>query len=346
MRQSLVKSTLKLTRDRDGSVALNFGLLVVPLFAFIGIAVDYSQAMSAKDKLQQIADTAAIAGARLPATSSEKRYEASMAMLQASLNNSGLKNLTRDVGVACLIALNEHTPDGLHLQGINKVSSRNCWTWVNSDHATSINAVGASMGTGQGFCTHGRATGAEHFVPQPYEECDVMKDPFYDRFYSYQPVAMNAPCNYTNQTYKNGSYTMTPGVYCGDTVLKPQANVTMQPGTYVFKNGHLQVQAQASLTGTDGVTLFFMGSGTHMEVRGGGNVELKAPKTGDLAGYRHRVADPGWWPSEDRRHRLCAALEGQHLWQRRHEPRGEVCRNDRRQLLHGRQRSPVCERRC
>lgn len=328
MRQSLVRSTLKFARDRDGSLALNFGLLVVPLFAFTGIAIDYSQALNAKGKLQQIADTAAIAGARLPATSSEKRYEASMAMLKASLNNSGLKNLTWDVdasnanvsvhvnhvmktnfmrvmgvesldievataaqaqvengGVACLIALNEHTPDGLHLQGINKVSSRNCWTWVNSDHATSINAVGASMGTGQGFCTHGRATGAEHFVPQPYEECDIMADPFYDRFYSYHPVAMNAPCNYTNLDFKNGSYTMTPGVYCGNTILKPQANVTMLPGTYVFKNGFLEVQAQASLTGSDGVTLFFMGSGTHMEVRGGGNVELKAPKTGDLAGF-------------------------------------------------------------
>lgn len=328
MRHTLFVPARKFASDRKGSIALNFGLLVIPLFSFIGIAVDYSQALSAKDKLQQIADSAAIAGARLPATSSEKRYEAASNMLEASLNNSGLKNLTWDVkasnanvavevkyamntnfmrvmgvdkfnieaataaqaqvengGVACLIALNETTNDGLHLQGINKVSSRNCWTWVNSNSPTSINAVGASMGTGQGFCTHGGATGAEHFVPQPYTQCDKIADPFADRINSYQPVALNAPCDYTNATYKNGTYQLSPGVYCGNTILKPQANVTLSPGTYVFKGGYLQVQAQASLIGTDGVTLFFMGSNTHMEVRGGGSVVLKAPKTGDLAGF-------------------------------------------------------------
>lgn len=320
-------SIVKLLRDRSGSVGLNFGLLIIPLLSFMGIAVDYSTALNAKGKLQQIVDSAAIAGARLPATSSEKRYEATMHLLQASLNNSGLSNLTYDVkasnanvavnvshvmrtnfmrvlgvetldieastaaqaqvengGVACLIALNETTNDGLHLQGINKVSSRNCWTWVNSNSPTAINAVGASMGTGQGFCTHGGATGADHFAPQPYTECDIIEDPFVQRLNAYQPDGAFGACDKNNLSLKNGSYTLKPGVYCGNTVLKPQADVMLEPGTYVFRDGYLQVQAQASLKG-EGVTLFFVGSGTHMEVRGGGNIELKAPKDGNLAGF-------------------------------------------------------------
>ena len=230
MRRVHPRITTKFMHDHSGSIGMNFGLFVVPLLAFVGVAIDYSQALDEKYKLQQIVDSAAIAGARLPATSSEKRKEAAEHMLQASLDNSKLQNVTWKVdasnanvavklnhvmktnfmrimgvndlkieastaaqaqvengGVACLIALNETTDDGLHLQGINTVSARNCWSWVNSNSSTSINAVGASMGTGQGFCTHGGTTGAEHFVPQPYTECDVMDDPFASRLNAYQP---------------------------------------------------------------------------------------------------------------------------------------------------------------
>lgn len=327
MCRRIITPLLNFFGSRDGAVALNFGLLIVPLMAITGFAIDYTTVRNTKDKLQQIVDSAAIAGARLPATSSANRKEAALHMLQASLTNSGLQNLTWNVdasnanvaiqvnhvmktnfmrvmgidkidlkastaaqaqvengGVACLIALNERTNDGLHLQGINQVSSRNCWTWVNSNSPTSINAVGASMGTGQGFCTHGDATGADHFTPQPYTECDVMADPFVGRLNTYQPDGAFGACDYNNLNLKNGNYTLQPGVYCGNTILRPQANVTLEPGTYIFKNGYLQVQGQASLSGK-GVTLFFVGSGTRMDVRGGGNVELKAPKDGDLAGF-------------------------------------------------------------
>ena len=74
-------------------------------------------------------------------------------------------------GVACLIALNPETEDGLHLQGINKLSSDNCWAWVNSTNARAINAVGASIGKAQGFCSAGGVLGAEHFQPSPYTGC-------------------------------------------------------------------------------------------------------------------------------------------------------------------------------
>ena len=313
--------------NREGTVGLLFGLLIVPLMAFIGMAIDYSQARSAKAKLQQIVDSAAIAGARLPATSREKRYEAATNMLKAALNNFKLDNLAWDVkatnasvsveashvmktnfmrimgiehldikastaaqsqvengGVACLIALNETTDDGLHLQGINTISSRNCWAWVNSNSPTAINADGAAMGIGQGFCSHGGSSGADHFAPPPYSECDRIEDPFIERLNAYHPYGMSSACDHTDLNLRNGSFTLRPGVYCGNTVLKPQADVKLEPGTYIFRDGYLQVQAQASLKG-EGVTLFFVGSNTRMEVRGGGHVELKAPKEGDLAGF-------------------------------------------------------------
>ncbi len=325
MNSSASKLVGPFSRNEKGSVTLPFAAIFVPLIAFSGIAVDYSQALAVRKELQSIADSTVIAGARLPATSKEHRLEDAQHMLNAALANANLKDATARIeannanvqieinytyktnlmgilgvekmdlsvvsgaqsqvengGVACLLALNETTPDGLHLQGINKVSSRNCWSWINSNSPTAINAVGASMGTGQGFCSHGGATGADHFSPQPFTECEKLDDPFKDRF-GYDP-ASGAECQHTNMVLKSGTYELTPGVYCGNTVLKPQANVTMRHGLYIFKGGYLEVQGQASLKG-DGVTLYFNGNKSQFIVRGGGSAELKAPREGEYAGF-------------------------------------------------------------
>jgi len=170
----------------------------------------------------------------------------------------------------------------LHLQGINKSSSENCWAWVNSSSPTSINASGSALGTAQGFCTHGGIVGADHFSPRPYGECDRLEDPFREKFLTYNPPS--GECTFTDLELKSGVHTLSPGIYCGNTVLKPNAYVTLQPGTYVFRNGYLEVQGQSSLTARD-TTLFFSGYDTRLVVRGGGNIDLRAPETGQLAGF-------------------------------------------------------------
>jgi hypothetical protein len=139
------------------------------------------------------------------------------------------------------------------------------------------------LGTAQGYCTAGNVLGGDHFLPYPYTQCDPIADPFKAKFNSYNAPETCTTAN-TNMQLSNGTFTLNPGVYCGNTVFKPQANVTLNPGTYVFKDGYLQVQAGATVTG-NGVTLFFTHSGTRMEIRGGANVDLKAPATGDLAGF-------------------------------------------------------------
>jgi Flp pilus assembly protein TadG len=314
----------KFGQDRRGATAMLFAFIAVPSVAFVGSAVDYGRALSVKTRLQAVTDIAAAAGARLPATSNANRIEAANKSFTANMlradvtagtphveaNNStvsvtaistvpttfmglvGIKSIDvqaqasarsqiQNGGVACLLALNETSPDGLHLQGINKVSSPDCWAWVNSTASTSINATGAASGSAQGFCTAGQIDGSEHFTPMPYAGCDPMEDPFHDMLANH---SVPTSCNHTDLELKSGSYILQPGVYCGDTVLKPQANVTLQPGLYVIRDGHFQVQAGASVTG-NGVTLFFYGRDTFMDVRGGGNLDLKAPTSGELASF-------------------------------------------------------------
>lgn len=229
----------------------------------------------------------------ITATNAGVRVELSHTYHTVMLNIFGIDSWHLDVtanarsqiengGVACLLALNPTTDDGLHLQGINKSSSENCWAWVNSDSPSAINAVGTSLGTAQGFCTVGGVEGGNHFAPAPYTQCDALADPFAAKFAASYPDA--DVCDHDNVELKSGSFELSPGVYCGNTVLKPQADVTFLPGIYVFKGGYLEVQGGASAHGTD-VSFFFEGSDTRLIVRGGGDIDLKAQESGEYAGF-------------------------------------------------------------
>ena len=324
--------------NQRGNVGIIFGMMLVPLLAVTGAAVDYGRAVSAKSKLQGIVDAAANAGARLPATANQNREKAVLAVFDANVTGTELEGVQPQVqasnadtsvkatytmetallgligideidvtakttsrshvengGVVCLLALNPDTPDGLHLQGINKTSQRNCWAWVNSTNATAINAVGASAGVAQGFCTAGGVTGSEHFSPAPYKGCDPYEDPFAAKFSSF---SYSASCTKTNTDLKSGAYTLEPGTYCGGITVRPQATVTFKPGLYVIKGGEFEVQAGSSVSGTD-VTFYFTGSGTSFEVRGGGNMDFRAPKADATAGVpgflfiQDKTSNPG-----------------------------------------------------
>jgi Flp pilus assembly protein TadG len=304
-------------RDQRGSTAMVFALAMVPALAAIGLAIDYGRAHYAKDRLQNAVDAAALAGARLPATARANREQAARGVFSSNLAATNLaavspaisasnaevsvaasftmptsfmsligvnsvvvnahtraRSQVQNGGVACLLALNPSTSDGLHLQGINKLSEQNCWAWVNSTNASAINAVGASTGTAQGFCSAGGVVGADHFAPAPFTQCDPLPDPFASMF-----APLSGACAATNLLVKNGTYALNPGTYCGGLILKPQADVTFNPGVYIIKDGAFEVQGQASAAGR-GVVFVFTGSGTQLIVRGGGNVDFTAPTAG------------------------------------------------------------------
>lgn len=315
----------RFARNEKGTINVLFGLMAIPMMGIVGASIDAAQAISAEMRLQALVDQAAIAGARLPATTDDRRLAAAEEFYKANLDNARLSGATHEItannadvrvaasynyptaiikligfneipldavasarpqidngGLACILALNETMSDAFHLQGINEANSRNCWVWVNSSSGAAISATGAAVATAQGFCTYGGIDGSDHFGPRPYSGCDRLADPFYEKFKSYQPSSTF--CDHENFEAKSGTYTLNPGVYCGDTLLRPNADVTLSPGVYVMKNGSLTVQAGSTLRGKD-VTIFFVGTNTFLDVRGGASVDLKAPATGDLAGF-------------------------------------------------------------
>jgi len=92
-----IKLLFAFRTENKGNVGMLFGLLILPMFATVGLAIDYGQAITAHQKLQTLVDKAAIAGARLPATTSENRIEAATDFFQDNLAHSGLAGVTSEI---------------------------------------------------------------------------------------------------------------------------------------------------------------------------------------------------------------------------------------------------------
>ena len=75
-----------------------------------------------------------------------------------------------------------------------------------------------------------------------------------------------------------------PGHYCGGLKLGPTALVWAQPGEYVISGGPLQLGPASSLTG-EGVSFRFVDEESTFSFGLGSIVQLSAPTTGPMAGY-------------------------------------------------------------
>lgn len=322
------------TCDR-GTVALVFGLSLVPIVLGAGISLDYARALNARQLIQNATDAAAMAGAKLPLNDNDRRGSAAKAAFDANMARSHLAGIEPEIvasgnevmvaasysmpttftsiagidaidlkvttrarttpgdALVCLLALNPTANDALHLQGSTRQVAEGCAVWVNSSAPRSVNAVGASSGQADSYCTAGGISGAEHFSPSPQAGCQELQDPFAAEVAKYIPPS---GCKENNLRLKKGKHVLEPGVYCGGITLQAHAEVEFRPGVYVIKDGVLRIQAQASAAGT-GVAFYFTGDDAQLEVLGGADVDFKAPMKGaELAGFvfvQDRLSNPG-----------------------------------------------------
>ncbi|MDX2158583.1 MAG: pilus assembly protein TadG-related protein [Hyphomicrobiaceae bacterium] len=72
-------------RDDGGHVAITFAMCAVPIFAMMGLAVDYGQAVSARARLQNAADTAALAAVRMKDATESERIAQAQKLFSANL---------------------------------------------------------------------------------------------------------------------------------------------------------------------------------------------------------------------------------------------------------------------
>lgn len=77
----------RFSRDRRGATAIIFALAMIPIFGFIGSAIDYARAYMLRSKLQTALDSAVLAAGATPGLSNSERIEYAKNVFAANYNN-------------------------------------------------------------------------------------------------------------------------------------------------------------------------------------------------------------------------------------------------------------------
>lgn len=190
----------------------------------------------------------------------------------------------RNVGRACVLALDPAKSGAVSLAGGARLSASGCVVHANSKADDALTTDGTSTGMADAFCAVGGYAGPG-FAPTPYKNCMKVVDPF---------AALGTPdvgaCDHTNKSFKKGTHVAQPGVYCGGISFETHTEVTLSPGVYIIKDGPLTARAHSSVAG-DGVVFYLMGTGAVLDIKSGADLDLKAPTSGEYAGLIF-VQDP------------------------------------------------------
>ena len=184
----------------------------------------------------------------------------------------------------CMMSFNKTADKAMYFQGTADIMASGCSVHANSSSNIGLDQDGTGKATAESFCVFGGYDGADgSYSPKPDDNCRQEEDPLKDYFATAVAATDTTSCISPNPTPVKSDMTLSPGVYCGG--LKIQgATVELNPGTYVIRDGALNVTAGSTLKG-EKVTILLTGNQTtYFDNQGGANVNLSAPTTGLFAG--------------------------------------------------------------
>jgi Flp pilus assembly protein TadG len=180
----------------------------------------------------------------------------------------------------CLLTLDPDSPGALTFNRKSQITANDCAIYSNSTHAGGIEGERGTRGRASLICSAGgvRIDSRSDFEPDPQVDCPATSDPLQG-----QPTPSAGPCIERNRVIKGGIWLLNPGTYCEGLRIERDAVVTFNPGIYIFKDGPLIVEDEATLTGQN-VGLFFTGHRAGLLFDGDTTISLTAPKAGIMAG--------------------------------------------------------------
>ena len=194
----------------------------------------------------------------------------------------------------CMLALDPSATGAFALQQKAQVTAYDCALYSNSNSRSGMVGRNSSMARAQTICSAGGFENqSANFTPNPQTGCPVIPDPLRD-----SPTPQIGQCTLLAAVLKiidiatgpskgvnviASNVTLNPGTYCGGLKITKKAVVTLNPGIYVFKDGPLVVDKEATLTGSD-VGLFFTGNNAGLLFDKKTTISLSAPTTGPMAG--------------------------------------------------------------
>lgn len=303
-------------RDDRGTVAVIFSVSLAVLFGVCGVALDYSRAASAERRLAAATDAAALAAAGVQEAS---RVDTAMRLfasnyagtVQPQVESAGdtvtvsardqitttlsqvlgtdhLPVVARSVARAaaaniapqCILLL-EPAATGLYVNSDSRLDA-DCGIQVNSMHATEAllaNSNAHVVAARTHVSGTSRLNAGSTVAPLPADGKSAQADPLLDL-----PEPATGACNFTDFTVNTGqSVTMTPGVYCGNTVINSGATATLQAGHFTFRDGEFLINSMSRVTGSE-VMLYFTGTNARLNVNSDSELQITAPASGVYAG--------------------------------------------------------------
>jgi Flp pilus assembly protein TadG len=174
----------------------------------------------------------------------------------------------------CVLSYGAAGGYNLHMTGQSRMTASGCL--VQSNGNMTVDA-GAALQSGMAQAV-GNARGP--ITPSPQSGAPTIPDPFA----SLSVVIPANSCTPYNYTYlSSGVNVLPPGVHCGNYVVTNGAVLELAPGEHYFAKGQLQLQGDATLTGSDVALIFDRQS--HFDFTQQATVDLSGRTSGPYAGF-------------------------------------------------------------
>lgn len=188
---------------------------------------------------------------------------------------------------ACVLALDDSAASAIDIFGNGTVALNGCGIMANSDDDTAVTTRGNASLTADYLATAGG-----YSLGKP-DQVDVgtlsaNNSPLTDPFGAFTPSWMPsgaADCDFSSKwsTPGSGSTASPPAgsVFCDGFEIKNTVN--LNSGTYYITGGSLYFTANAVIT-SDGPVTFVLSDDATVDIRGGAQVDLSAPTSGEFNG--------------------------------------------------------------
>lgn len=188
---------------------------------------------------------------------------------------------------ACVLALDEDASAAIKIQGSAEIEMKGCRLASNSAASDAISRGGAARITAECVSAVGGTSGLEG-SSKAILDCGAPRE---NQYPTHDPLALLDPPSYAGCESLPDEQPMTlePGTYCDETL---SGQITLQPGSYVFRGGRIKLGGNGSLVG-NGVTLFLM-EDAEFGIGANQTVQLTPPEEGDYTGvtiYQERGND-------------------------------------------------------
>ena len=317
----LVSWARGMRRDEGGQVALIFALAAPAVVLLTVGAIDLNNVQSARTRLQDIADAAALAGANelglaIDDNSAIERARVFVAghleeWTEAPTVTPSIRVIDRNKQRIIEVILDGHTPSffanmlppgGWKYKAESRAAAVGmtplCVLVIDGAQDRSLNLLNKSRLQAPACLVHSNrdivVTGGSITASQVQAVTSAAgvispapgtgAAPIEDPFKDMNLNTQPACSSQDNVPafVQTGVWRLQPGAHCTDFRVEGNAELFLEPGDHWFSGAGLEVRGQARLTGRDVVLLF--GLGSEFQFEGTSTVNLEGRKTGRYAG--------------------------------------------------------------